>query len=48
MRETEMEIVGEFIDQVVRNIGNEKVYEEVRKNVRQLCDRFPLYPELRT
>ncbi|UCD16314.1 MAG: serine hydroxymethyltransferase [Candidatus Zixiibacteriota bacterium] len=41
----EMRIIAVFIDRVIQNLGNEEVYEEVMKDVRALCDRFPLYPE---
>jgi glycine hydroxymethyltransferase len=46
MRESEMEMIGDLIDQVIRNVGNEKVYRDVKESVRQLCHRFPLYSEL--
>jgi len=46
MKEPEMEIIGDLIDRVIRNIGNEGVYESVRGCVRELCTRFPLYTEL--
>ncbi len=46
MKEPEMGIIGDLIDRVIRNIGNEAVYESVRECVRELCTRFPLYPEL--
>ena len=43
MKETEMEIVGEFIDKVLKNIGNTTVCKDVENNVKQLCEKFPLY-----
>jgi glycine hydroxymethyltransferase len=46
MKEREMEMIGDLIDQVIRNIGNEKVYKDVRESVKELCSRFPLYPQL--
>jgi glycine hydroxymethyltransferase len=46
MKEKEMEMIGDLIDEVIRNAGNEKVYREVKESVSQLCERFPLYPEL--
>jgi glycine hydroxymethyltransferase len=46
MRETEMETIGELIDQVIRNVGNEKIYRDVKESVRHLCEKFPLYSEL--
>ncbi len=46
MKEPEMEIVGELIDEVLKNIGNTNVYKEVEKKVQILCDNFPLYLDL--
>jgi glycine hydroxymethyltransferase len=46
MKEKEMEMIGDLIDQVIRNVGNEKVYREVKESVKHLCERFPLYTEL--
>ena len=47
MKEREMEIVAGLINRVVMNIGNEAEYGRVRDDIRQLCDAFPLYSELR-
>ncbi len=41
----EMKIIAGFIDRVIQNLGNEEIYAEVEKDVKNLCDRFPLYPE---
>jgi glycine hydroxymethyltransferase len=46
MRESEMEMIGDLIDQVIRNLGNQKTYQDVRESVRHLCKKFPLYSEL--
>lgn len=46
MKESEMEIIAELINKVLTNIGNKKIYGEVEKEVENLCDLFPLYPEL--
>jgi len=46
MVEGEMEIVGALMDEVLKNIGNPSVYASVREKVRNLCEKFPLYPEL--
>jgi glycine hydroxymethyltransferase len=46
MKEKEMEMIGDLIDQVIRSVGNEKVYREVKDCVKRLCERFPLYTEL--
>ncbi len=46
MKEPEMEIIGALIDEVIRNVGKEKVYQDVKCKVKELCSKFPLYPEL--
>ncbi|MFH1894222.1 MAG: serine hydroxymethyltransferase [Candidatus Zixiibacteriota bacterium] len=46
MKEDEMLSIAALIDRVINNLGNEEVYTEVREEVKKLCDRFPLYPEL--
>jgi glycine hydroxymethyltransferase len=46
MKENEMAIIGELIDQVIRNLGDEEVYKRVRNSVKELCTQFPLYAEL--
>jgi len=43
----EMKRIARLIGQVVDNIGDERVTEKVREEVRELCEQFPLYPELR-
>jgi glycine hydroxymethyltransferase len=43
MKEKEMVIIGKMIAKVVHNIGNEAVTKEVGKEVRSLCEAFPLY-----
>jgi len=45
MREPEMKKIAFFIDEVISNIGNEEVYQKVKKEVLELCERFPLYQE---
>jgi glycine hydroxymethyltransferase len=47
MMEAEMETVALLIDEVLRNLGKTAVYEQVRESVRRLCEKFPLYRELR-
>jgi glycine hydroxymethyltransferase len=46
LKEKEMEMIGDLIDQVIRNVGNEKVYKDVKETVKKLCERFPLYSGL--
>ncbi|MBC8183408.1 serine hydroxymethyltransferase [candidate division KSB1 bacterium] len=43
MQETEMEVIGDLIDQVIMNIGIDSVYKKVRSSIYELCQRFPLY-----
>jgi glycine hydroxymethyltransferase len=47
MREEEMEIVGKIIAKVLKNPNDEEVLNNVKKEVKNLCERFPLYKELR-
>lgn len=43
MREEEMERIGALIDNVLRNMGNRSVIEETKREVRKLCEGFPIY-----
>ena len=47
MKEPEMEIVADMIEKVIMNYEDEEVLTEVRKQVKELTEKFPLYPELR-
>ena len=47
MGEEEMEIVGKIIAKVLKNPNDEEVLNNVKKEVKNLCERFPLYKELR-
>ena len=42
MKEKEMKKIGELITRVVNNLGDEKVYKEVLKEVRSLTKKFPV------
>lgn len=46
MKEAEMEAIAEFIDRVLNNRTDEKTIKQVNSEVKELCGRFPLYPEL--
>ena len=46
MKEPEMAQIGEMINEVLANIGNQEISAEVTRKIEQLCSRFPLYPEL--
>jgi glycine hydroxymethyltransferase len=45
MKEPEMEIVGDLIDEVLRNIGDLDIARQVEQKVKELCTRFPLYDQ---
>ncbi|ADC89080.1 Glycine hydroxymethyltransferase [Thermocrinis albus DSM 14484] len=47
MREDEMRRIAKLISTVIKNISDEKVIERVRGEVMELCEQFPLYPEMR-
>jgi len=47
MKEDEMRKIAKLISKVIKNVGDEKVIESVRQEVIELCEQFPLYPELR-
>lgn len=47
MGEEEMEIIGKLISKILKNPSDEAVHENVKKEIKNLCDRFPLYKELR-
>jgi glycine hydroxymethyltransferase len=46
MREAEMEVVGNWIADVLERVGDESVQKRVKKDVERLCEKFPLYPSL--
>jgi glycine hydroxymethyltransferase len=47
MQEKEMEYIGDLINEVLEQPDREDVRKRVEQDVRTLCARFPLYPELR-
>ncbi|WP_096601285.1 serine hydroxymethyltransferase [Hydrogenobacter hydrogenophilus] len=47
MREDEMRRIAKLISKVIKNITDEKVINQVRQEVIEMCEEFPLYPELR-
>jgi glycine hydroxymethyltransferase len=44
MKENEMEAIAEFISRVLNNIADETVLRSVGDDVRELCRKFPIYP----
>jgi len=47
LKEAEMEQIGAWINRAIDNIGSPGELSAIRLEVRDLCDRFPLYPHLR-
>jgi len=43
MGEEEMEVIAKLIDMVLSHPGDERIMEMARKEVKELCERFPLY-----
>jgi glycine hydroxymethyltransferase len=46
MKEKEMEQIAEFIKQVYDNYQNEEKLVEIKTQVREFCEKFPLYSDL--
>jgi glycine hydroxymethyltransferase len=47
IKEAETKLIGEMIADILENIGDEKVLDEVRQKVAELCESFPLYTQHR-
>lgn len=47
MKETDMEIVVNFIDKILMNADDEKKIASVKEEVKELMTGFPLYPEIK-
>ena len=43
MKEKEMEQIGLWISQVIKNIENETLLSKINSEVKELCSQFPLY-----
>ena len=46
MKEKEMEQIGEWIAQVIKDIKNQSLIFRIKKQVKELCSQFPLYESL--
>ena len=46
MKEEQMELVAEFIYQVYQNYQDEEKLAEIKIEVREFCEKFPLYADL--
>ncbi|HTM09544.1 MAG TPA: serine hydroxymethyltransferase [Verrucomicrobiae bacterium] len=44
MKEKEMDAIAEFISRALNNIANDAVLRSIGDDVRELCKRFPIYP----
>jgi glycine hydroxymethyltransferase len=47
MKEDEMKEIARLIDKVLSNVDNEKVISDVKWEVEELIEAFPLYKDLR-
>jgi glycine hydroxymethyltransferase len=48
MKESEMAAIAEFISRALNNVGNDAALKSVGDDVRELCKKFPVYPNRRT
>ena len=46
MKESEMKEIGFLMAKVIKNYDNPEIIAKVRKNVKELCNKFPLYPTI--
>lgn len=46
LKEDEMKMIGSWIDRVINNLADDAALSAIRGEVRNLCERFPLYPDL--
>jgi len=47
MKETEMKQIARFIDEVIKDAKNEEKNKNVNGKVRELCNQFPLYQQIK-
>jgi glycine hydroxymethyltransferase len=46
MKEPEMELIAGYIDRALMHRTDEKELHNISSEIKSLCSRFPLYPEL--
>ncbi|MCA1766173.1 MAG: serine hydroxymethyltransferase [Desulfobulbaceae bacterium] len=46
LKEAEMELIAAWIDRVINNLDDAAALAAIRREVHDLCARFPLYPDL--
>jgi len=44
MKEPQMQIISENIDNVFKNMDDEDTLNTVKQNMKDLCGQFPIYP----
>ncbi|MFQ7001542.1 MAG: serine hydroxymethyltransferase, partial [Clostridium sp.] len=42
-KEEDMVVIAEIIDEAIKNRENEEALEGLKKKVKALCDKYPLY-----
>ena len=47
MKESEMEIIADWINEAIENWQDENRLKEIRSRVVEMTKKFPLYPELK-
>lgn len=47
LKEKEFEEIGHLIAKVLKNIKSNQIKKEVKKKVKEITDKYPLYPELK-
>ena len=45
-KEPEVKRIAEWIDRIAKDVGNESLIKTVRAEVKELCSKFPVYPDL--
>ena len=45
MKEPEMAQIAEYIDRVIKNLGDKEAYAKVAAEVEEFCGKFPLYSD---
>ncbi len=43
MKENEIQVIAGFIYEALNNIGDEKTLSRIKEDVRELCNKFPIY-----
>jgi glycine hydroxymethyltransferase len=45
MKEKEMFLIADWIDEALKNRNNEKILNDIRKKIRRFAGEYPIYPE---